>query len=238
MVFLPAIKRLPVLFFLVFITICHTNASMAAIEAVIEKSPLEMRLIRKGLVDLQDLDPSIMVDLKYARADNFMGVDVYRNLPRAYLRPEAAVKLVRASRILQERHPELRLLVVDALRPRSVQQKMWNLVSETPMRPYVANPRSGSMHNYGMAVDVTLFDVKKGKPMDMGTPIDYFGPLAQPLLESEFLRQGKLTEKQVENRLILRNVMLDAEWRMINIEWWHFDAFPVDYVRRNYTIVE
>ncbi len=207
-------------------------------EAVFITSPLELRLIHQGFVDVQALDPSIMVDLKYAGMDNFMEVNVYGDLTRAYLRPEAAIKLVRASEILQKRYPGLRLLVVDALRPRSVQHKMWSIVSNTPMQPYVANPHSGSMHNYGAAVDVTLYDTEKGESLDMGTPVDYFGPLAQPDLESEFLRQGKLSETQVKNRLVLRTIMLEAGWHMINIEWWHFDAFPLNYIRQNFTIVE
>lgn len=207
-------------------------------EALFITSPLELRLIQQGLVNIQALDPSIMVDLKYAGIDNFMEVNAYGDFTRAYLRPEAAIKLIRASEILQERHPGLRLLVVDALRPRSVQHKMWNIVSNTPMQPYVANPHSGSMHNYGAAVDVTLYDAGKKEPLDMGTPVDYFGPLAQPALESEFFRQGKLSETQVKNRLLLRTIMLEAGWHMINIEWWHFDAFPLDYIRQNFTIVE
>jgi zinc D-Ala-D-Ala dipeptidase len=201
-------------------------------------SASERGLENKGFVNVRDLDSSIMVDLKYARPDNFMKTDIYGDLTRAYLLPGAAEKLALASRILQHRYPELRLLVVDALRPRFVQQKMWDTVSNTAMQPYVANPRSGSMHNYGAAVDVTLYDVEKQEPLDMGTPIDHFGPLAQPLLEAEFLRQGKLTKEQVENRRLLRNIMTEAGWHMINIEWWHFDAYPVLYIRQNYTIVE
>jgi len=184
------------------------------------------------------LDPSIIVDLKYADRDNFMGENLYRGLNRAFLVPEAAKKLVMASQILQERYPDLRILVGDAVRPRSVQKEMWRLVVNTPQQPYVANPKLGSMHNYGAAVDVTLFNVKTGKRVDMGTPLDYFGPLAQPLLESAFLRQGKLTPSQIENRLILRNAMLDAGWYTINIEWWHFNAFPKIFIRSNYKFIE
>jgi zinc D-Ala-D-Ala dipeptidase len=203
-----------------------------------EISIIEGRLIEEGLVDVQKLDPSIRVDLKYASAHNFMGRNVYGKLTRAYLRSKAALKLVKASTIIQERHPELRLLVVDAVRPRSVQHKMWEIVVDTPMQRYIANPYRGSMHNYGAAVDVTLYNIETGKPLDMGTPVDYFGPLAHPNLEHEFLKKGKLTEEQIENRLILRNAMCDAGWIMLPIEWWHFNAFPLDYIRHNYSIIE
>jgi zinc D-Ala-D-Ala dipeptidase len=203
-----------------------------------EISILEGRLIQGGLVDVQKLDPSIRVELKYASAHNFMGRNLYGKLTRAYLRPSAALKLVKASTILQERYPELRLLVVDAVRPRSVQHKMWEIVVDTPMQRYIANPYRGSMHNYGAAVDVTLYNVETGKPLDMGTPVDYFGPLAHPNLEHEFLQKGELTEEQIKNRLILRNAMCDAGWIILPIEWWHFNAFPLDYIRQNYSIIE
>jgi zinc D-Ala-D-Ala dipeptidase len=203
-----------------------------------EISILEGRLIEEGLVDIQMLDPSIRVDLKYAKSHNFMGRNVYGKLTRAYLRPAAASKIVKASTVLQESHPELLLLVVDAVRPRSVQHKMWEIVVDTPMQRYIANPYRGSVHNYGAAVDVSLYNVETGKQLDMGTPVDYFGPLAHPNLEHEFLQEGKLTEEQIENRLILRNAMCDAGWIMLPIEWWHFNAFPLYYIRENYSIIE
>jgi zinc D-Ala-D-Ala dipeptidase len=199
---------------------------------------LEQRIVLEGLVDVCALDPSIMVDIAFARPDNFIGENVYGDFAKAYLRPEAAWKLVQASEILQERYPHLRILVVDALRPRSVQHMMWKIVAGTPMQPYVANPYSGSMHNYGAAVDVTLYDTQSGEPLDMGTPYHFFGTLAQPILEKKYLRKGKLSEDQVRNRLILRNAMSEAGWLALNIEWWHFDAFPREHVRKRYTIVE
>jgi zinc D-Ala-D-Ala dipeptidase len=214
------------------------NDHPAAKESAAEVSALEGRLLRQGLSDVQILDPSIQVDLKYAKTHNFMGANVYDDLSRAYLRPAAARKLADASALLQERHPNLRLLVVDAVRPRFVQHRMWKIVAETPMQPYVANPHRGSMHNYGAAVDVTLYDIESEVALDMGTPVDYFGPLAQPNLEPKFLREGKLSTEQVENRLILRQAMLDAGWNMLAIEWWHFDAFPKAHTRRTYSIIE
>lgn len=216
----------------------NPNVGAADRETVPEISSFEQRLVQEGLVDVRQLDPSIVVDLKYAQANNFMGINVYGDFTRAYLRPKAAWKLVAANKILRRRHPNLRLLVADAVRPRSIQHKMWDIVAGTPMQPYVANPHSGSMHNFGAAVDVTLYDVDLGKRLDMGTPIDFFGPLAQPRLEVEFLRQGKLTEQQVANRLILRTTMVEAGWQPLGIEWWHFNAFPRDYIRRKYSIIE
>lgn len=201
-------------------------------------SPFEQRLLQEGLVDVQALDASIRVDLKYACAENFMGVNAYGELTRAYLRPEAARKLAKASEIIQERHPDLRLLVVDAVRPRHIQHKMWKIVAGTPMQRYVANPHSGSMHNYGAAVDVTLFNPQTNDRLDMGCPVDHFGLLSHPHLEPKLLQEGKLNERQIENRRILRSAMRDAGWHMLSIEWWHFEAFSRDYIRRNFSIIE
>ncbi|SDB60749.1 D-alanyl-D-alanine dipeptidase [Desulfonatronum thiosulfatophilum] len=201
-------------------------------------SPLELKLIKEGFVDVQNLDPSILVDLKYARDDNFMGASAYGDFTRAYLRPEPSKMLVRASAILQERHPDLRILVGDALRPRSIQHKMWKLVVGTSKQHYVANPFAGSMHNYGAAVDVTLVNVRTGEKFDMGTPMDHFGPLSQPRLEEYYLQEGELTKEQIANRRILRSVMVDAGWHPLEIEWWHYDAFAKDVVRKKYSIIE
>lgn len=213
-------------------------AAAPAEEAGKELSPLERKLLRQGLVDVQSIDPSIVVELKYARADNFMGEAVYGSFNRAYLRPEAARKLARANRLLRARHPRLRILVGDATRPRSVQRRMWRRVFDTPMQPYVADPRYGSMHNFGAAVDVTLYDVQAHKRVPMGTSLDHFGPLAQPALEARYLRTGQLRRRHYENRLILREVMRKAGWHILGIEWWHFNAFPKSHIRRVYSIVE
>lgn len=199
--------------------------------------PYEEKLRRMGFVDVQQLDSTIGVELKYARTTNFMHANVYGDLDKCYLRREAAVKLAAANALLKREHPRLTLLVVDGLRPRHVQRKMWRLVKDTPMRGYVANPRWGSMHNYGCAVDVTVAD-SSGNRLDMGTPVDHFGPLAQPRLEETYLKRGKLTRQQIANRLILRNAMLSAGFHPLAIEWWHFNALPKDSVRRKYSIVE
>ena len=89
----------------------------------------------------------------YARADNFVGRVMYRDLQRAYLLPETAAALKKAQVALQKAHPELSLKVYDAARPMSVQQQMWNMVAGTSKSIYVSNPKNGGgLHNYGLAV--------------------------------------------------------------------------------------
>ncbi|WKZ32973.1 MAG: M15 family metallopeptidase [Thermodesulfobacteriota bacterium] len=197
----------------------------------------EAALVPLGFVDVQALDPHIRVELKYASEDNFMREAVYGGLKRAYLREEAAVKLALANKYLREMRPELTLLVADALRPRRVSQMMWTRLSRSPMQRYVADPSRGSIHNYGFAVDITICDME-GNRLDMGTPIDYFGELAEPRFEERFLKEGKLTEEQLSNRRLLRKVMYAAGFQGIPIEWWHFEALDKKFIRKTYQIVE
>lgn len=119
-------------------------------------------MARQGFVNVRSLDSTIQVSLMYARADNFTGKILYTDLHEAYLHPKAARALVRAQQILKEKHPELSLKVYDAARPMHIQQKMWNAVAGTPKNIYVSNPKNGGgLHNYGMAVDLTLCDEKR-----------------------------------------------------------------------------
>lgn len=197
---------------------------------------LEQKLIDAGLVDVQSLDPSIQVELKYASKDNFLKRNVYGGLRKCYLQPEAAEKLAKASTVLQSQRPDLRLRVYDAVRPRSVQFAMWRIVKGTSQQSYVASPSSGSVHNFGAAVDLTLAD-EQGTPLDMGTVFDFFGKKAQPRYESQFLASGELSQEQVDNRLLLRNVMIDAGFSIIRNEWWHFNAFPASESRKRFKAV-
>tara|TARA_Y100001970_G_scaffold291862_1_gene430722 strand:- start:1046 stop:2218 length:1173 start_codon:yes stop_codon:yes gene_type:complete len=192
------------------------------------------------IVNIQELDPSIIVDLKYSTQDNFLGKDIYGELDSCYLRKTPAAMLVSASKSLQELNPDLRLLVYDGLRPRSIQKKLWNAldtIPETERTKFVADPIKGSIHNYGAAIDLTLA-YKNGMELDMGTKYDYFGALAFPIYEDSLLNLGKLSKEQVENRRILRKVMQKAGFSILNSEWWHFNAFSYDETKNKYQIVE
>jgi zinc D-Ala-D-Ala dipeptidase len=200
-------------------------------------SRIEQQCIAQGLVDIKDLDPSIQVDLKYSSTENFIGKDVYGDLENCYLQKEVAHKLVKAHKILHSIKPGYNFLVYDGVRPLSVQKIMWQLVKGTPQQRYVANPKYGSIHNYGSAVDLTIVD-GNGRVLDMGTPFDYFGDLAQPRYEKKFLKEGKLTPLQVANRRLLRSVMLRAGFSSILTEWWHFNGVSKKQARRTYKIIQ
>jgi D-alanyl-D-alanine dipeptidase len=239
---IAAFFRLPSIIAIFFVFLFHSPPASAqspsnpanpdARAAAIERTFLE-----HGLVDAGLLSPLIRVELKYAAPNNFMGESVYGNLMRCWLRREAAFKLAKAAGILRTRHPEYRLVVLDGARPRSVQRRMWALVRGTPKQPYVADPAGASMHNYGLAVDITVAD-GEGNRLDMGTPPDFFGPLAQPRLEEQFRKVGKLTPTHIANRRLLREAMTEAGFLPLAIEWWHFDAIEKGEARINYRVIE
>ena len=104
-----------------------------------------------------------------------------------------------------------------------IQQRMWNVVAGTPKNIYVSNPKNGGgLHNYGMAVDLTLCDAK-GDTLPMGTKIDYLGKLAHIDNEAEMVKLGKLTPEARRNRELLRRVMRQAGFKALRTEWWHFN---------------
>jgi zinc D-Ala-D-Ala dipeptidase len=196
-------------------------------EIELEVPELEKRLQEQGLVNLEEVIPGIRVDLKYSTTDNFFGQDVYGDLTRAYLQPVVADQLRSALQQLQSDYPHYTFLIYDGVRPLSVQQILWdNLDKPDKIKPlYVADPKVGSLHNFGVAVDLTIFDTKADSTLDMGTSYDYFGYPAYPDREKQMLAEGKLTKEQIANREILRRAMTSNGFTGIGSEWWHFNAF-------------
>lgn len=197
------------------------------IKLEVKKSELEEKLIAQGLVDVEEEIPNIKVELKYSTADNFFKKDVYGDLTKAFLQPEVAERLKKAQEMLQIEYPDYTLLVYDGVRPLSVQQILWdNLDKPDSLKPlYVADPKKGSLHNFGVAVDLTIFDTKADSTLDMGTSYDYFGYAAYPDRENQMLSEGKLADAHIANRKILREVMNANGFTGIGSEWWHFNAF-------------
>jgi zinc D-Ala-D-Ala dipeptidase len=202
-----------------------------------DTAALERLMEQKRLVGVQTVDPTIKVNLKYASVDNFLQRDLYGGLCHCYLTKEAAIKLANAQRLLRKKKPQFSLLVLDCARPGSVQRMMWERLKGTPEQKYVADPSIGSMHNYGCAVDLTIVD-SLGAELDMGTPFDFLGEQAQPRLEKKFAQQGKLSRSQIENRKLLREIMIEAGFRSIGTEWWHFDAFSRKEVKQRFSIID
>jgi len=180
--------------------------------------------------------PGVAIELRYATADNFAGRDLYTPLDCAWLHRDAATALASAAAWLATQRDGTRLLVLDALRPQRVQEALWAALQGTPLLGYLAPPGRGSIHSFGMAVDVTLIDAS-GDELDMGTGFDDLSELSHPALEERFLASGQLTDVQVAHRALLRAAMAHGGFQGISHEWWHFDCGDRVRVRREYARV-
>ncbi len=200
---------------------------------------MEKIMIEAGLVDVQTIDSSIVVDLKYSTSNNFLGVDMYGDFNKCYLQPDVAQKLKCAQQKLKSRFPFYDLIVFDAVRARSIQRKMWDTINVpySERSKYVSNPNNGSLHNFGAAVDLSIID-ECGIELDMGTAYDYFGELAYPREEERMLDEGKLTHIQLLNRTLLREVMESCGFMGITTEWWHFNSCFRTEAYEKYKIIE
>ena len=205
------------------------------------KSPYnsyEQNLIEQSFQDIKTISPSIQVQLEYATANNFTNTILYDSLQHAFLRPLAYEKLKKAHHLLQENDKNYTFLVFDALRPRSTQHKMWKVVAGTPQQKYVANPYYGSIHNYGLAIDLTIYNLETQSVLDMGTEYDDLSRKAEYRYNNQLVNEGLITKQTVENRILLRTIMRKAGFRSIDSEWWHFNALTKQQTRARYEIVE
>lgn len=169
--------------------------------------------IEDKFVNIKTLSPEILLDMKYATADNFLGQVVY-DCAECYLRKATAQALVAAQKDFVERGYSLKLF--DCYRPLSVQKKMWKIL---PGTHYVANPAKGSKHNRGAAVDLTLVEIATGKEVDMGTPFDTFSPKAHHSYTD-------LPKEVLAHRQLLREVLGKHNFKPIFSEWWHYEYRP------------
>lgn len=170
----------------------------------------DVDLAAAPLVPLQDVHPGIRVDLRYAGADNFTGQALYPPGTTCLLRAPVAARLARVQDRLAAQG--LGLLVWDGYRPLAVQERMWALVPDTR---YVADPRRGSRHNRGAAVDVTLVDAA-GRPLEMPTAYDDFSAAAHRDAPCR-------SPAAAAHRALLEQAMEEAGFIGLATEWWHFD---------------
>ena len=163
------------------------------------------------LVNIQTLDPTILVELRYAGPRNMAQRRLYPADMPALVRPEVAARLLKAQSYLQIRGFGLKIW--DAYRPKAAQDQLWQLSRNTD---YVANPAdgTGSLHTWGVAVDATLVDAK-GRDVAMPTDFDDFTPAA--MLHYKGNDPGIRT-----HLLILQRAMARAGFYGLRTEWWHF----------------
>jgi D-alanyl-D-alanine dipeptidase len=181
--------------------------------------------------------PEIAVDLRYAGPRNFVGHDLYGALDCAWLHQLAAEGLARASAWVAAEAPGHRVLVLDALRPHRVQIELWKHLEGTGLQQYVADPARGSIHSFGMALDVTLLG-PDGAELDMGSGFDEMNELSHPRMEAVHLASGALNATHLRHRELLRRAMAAGGFNGIEMEWWHFDMLDRQHVRQHFTRID
>ena len=157
----------------------------------------------------------IKLDIRYATTNNFVKKQLY-DCPRCFLRPEVAKEILKINEILKDKGLKLKLF--DCYRPRPIQQKLWNI---KPDARYVTPPTKGSMHNRGLAIDLTIID-DTGKQLDMGTGYDYFGIKA-------YHTTTNLPKQVLENRKLLKSLLESHGFKAIRTEWWHYSYTQKSY---------
>ncbi len=182
-------------------------------DALALKPPVERGEFREPeLVDLTSLDPTIKLEIRYATANNFLGEPVYSSA-RAFMQKPAADALAKAHRALREQG--FGLLIHDAYRPWYVTRMFWDATPQSG-RGFVADPAKGSKHNRGCAVDLSLYDLKTGRPVEMVGGYDEFSPRSNPDYPGG-------TSLQRWHRDLLRKAMEAQGFTVNAVEWWHFD---------------
>lgn len=208
------------------------------------------------LVDIQTIDKDILVKLKYSTEDNFVGIDMYGDLERAYLEKGFADRVAKAQKILKSRNSNYTLLIYDAARPISVQRAMHKRVKGTDLERFVANGTRGGRHNYGVAVDLTIATLD-GTPLDMGAKFDDFTDAASVkgtpdssdastrtlsiyrAYINNMAARGVISYEAAKNRILLIEVMLEAGLYPYRREWWHFEEIiSMDSVRKSYKLLD
>lgn len=170
--------------------------------------PLE-EVADSTFVRLADYSDDFSFDIRYATENNFLESQVYE-CGECYTRARTARALIAANRDFREKGVRIRFF--DCYRPHDVQFRMWEIV---PNPQYVADPKKGSIHNRGGAVDITL-ETLDGQMLDMGTDFDYFGKRA-------YHDNLDLPEKILENRKLLKEIMAKHGFASIRTEWWHYN---------------
>jgi D-alanyl-D-alanine dipeptidase len=202
-----AIDKLAILF--ITITIVATGPAFRAWGETKGEASAHLPGKAVDIVDIKEVNPRIVVDMKYATGDNFTKKRLYDS-NTCFLRRTTAVKLDAVQKELEGMN--LGLKVWDCYRPLAVQRTLWTIL---PDERYVANPEKGSRHNRASAVDVTLVD-SKGKELQMPTGFDDFS-------SSAYHRYQDLPDQAIRNRELLKGLMEKAGFIPLFEEWWHYD---------------
>ena len=164
----------------------------------------------KTMAEVKTRIPAIEYDLRYATTNNFMHKKLYAQDKTTFLRLPVVKALAKVEQELNTEN--LSLKIWDAYRPYSVTVQMWNLIKDDR---YVADPKNGSGHNKGIAVDLTIINKTTGVELEMGTGFDNFSDTAHADFKN-------FSEEELKNRTLLKNVMEKYGFRQLETEWWHF----------------
>ena len=193
-----------------------SHEAIKAIDSISERKTKPKKTFRsfEGLADttfvrLADFSDGFAYDLRYATDNNFLKEKVYE-CAECYTRVKTVKALLAANADFKKKG--VRIKFFDCYRPNSVQYKMWEIV---PNPQYVANPKKGSIHNKGGAVDITL-ETLDGKELDMGTDFDFFGKRA-------YHDNTDLPQKVLDNRKLLKETMEKHGFWSTRTEWWHYN---------------
>jgi zinc D-Ala-D-Ala dipeptidase len=178
--------------------------------------------IQKSLVNLKKLIPAIVLDLRYGTKNNFTKIKLYKKAHTTYLRTEPAYSLLQVQNFLTKKGFGIKIF--DAYRPYGTTKLMWQLIHD---ERYVANPKNGSNHNRGLAIDLTIVYLKDIKELDMGTGFDNFTDTAHHSFTH-------LSEKILENRKLLKTTMELFGFNSFDTEWWHY-TWPNN---KNYEVLD
>jgi D-alanyl-D-alanine dipeptidase len=193
------------LFFLIFLF----GSAIANAQNEAYSDPVKQEIADTTFVNLKDYSHDFIYDMKYATEDNFLKAKVY-DCAECFLRLKTVQALVAANKDFIKKGYKIKLY--DCYRPLSIQKKMFEIV---PNPVYVADPKKGSIHNRGGAVDISIVDAS-GKEVDMGTPFDFFGIQAGH-------NYTKLSNKILSNRKFLKKVMIENGFNSFDSEWWHYN---------------
>jgi len=163
----------------------------------------------KQLVNIKEIIPDVILDIRYATTNNFTGKQIY-NSPDAFVRKPVAEALAKIQKELNSEG--LGLKIFDAYRPYAATVKFYEIYPDTN---FVAAPWRGSVHNRGCAVDVTLINLKTGKELKMPTPFDDFTEKASHSFTD-------MPEQVLQNRQTLKDIMTKHGFKIYDAEWWHY----------------
>lgn len=200
-------KKLIFLFFTIILISCKSTQLDS------KKSPILLDISKEtddnAIVNLKNYSNDFVFDMKYATDDNFLKEKLYP-CAECFLRVKTVKSLLEANKAFSQKGYKIKLF--DCYRPKAIQKKMFKIV---PDPNFVANPKKGSIHNRGGAVDISLVD-SLGSEINMGTKFDFFGEEASHNYQN-------LSEEILANRKFLKEIMLQNNFKSFDSEWWHYN---------------